>query len=80
MDVMADNWMLGAGLIAASGIVAGLNGYLGASEAETKITESPANSISYSAKGDVFGKWIHSRGPYRTFYQLWSECYRGSRG
>ena len=57
------SWMIGAGFIAASGIVAGLNGYLGASEAETKIIETPANSISYSAKGDVFGNGYIARGP-----------------
>jgi len=55
--------MIGAGFIAASGVVAGLNGYLGASEAETKITETPASSISYSAKGDVFGNGYIARGP-----------------
>jgi hypothetical protein len=63
VDVMADNWMIGTGMILASGLIAGLNGYLGASEAETKITESPANSISYSAKGDVFGNGYIARGP-----------------
>jgi tape measure domain-containing protein len=57
------NWMVGAGFIAASGVVAGLNGYLGASVAETKITETPASSISYSAKGDVFGNGYIARGP-----------------